>query len=116
MTLADNTPKKPVKAVAKLTPDKGADKNSQKTLPKNTDKNKQVKKTESSFDFAEFWQNVKDYVTATYNEMKKVTWPDRQALIAYTIVVLVAVLIVTGLEWLLDSLLSLGLDKLFTLV
>ncbi len=45
----------------------------------------------------------KKFLREVKNEMKKVTWPTRQQLIAFTGVVLVAVVLVSILIWVLDS-------------
>lgn len=59
------------------------------------------------------WLNIKQYFTSVYNELKKVHWPNRQQLVAYTGVVLVSVTIVALIIWLFDSGLSFVLEKLF---
>jgi preprotein translocase subunit SecE len=59
------------------------------------------------------WLNIKQYFTSVYNELKKVHWPNRQQLVAYTGVVLVSVTIVALIIWLFDSGLSWVLGKLF---
>jgi preprotein translocase subunit SecE len=46
---------------------------------------------------------VKKFLREVKIELKKVTWPTRQQLIAYTGVVLVAVLLVCVLIWVFDS-------------
>ena len=40
------------------------------------------------------------------NELKKVTWPTRKQLIAYTIVVLITVFMIATLIWVIDSIFS----------
>jgi len=47
--------------------------------------------------------NIKKFLREVRGELKKVTWPTRQQLIAYTSVVLVAVILVSFLIWILDS-------------
>ncbi len=59
------------------------------------------------------WVNAKQYVVNVYSELKKVHWPNRQQMIAYTGVVLVAVTLVAIIIWLFDSGLSFLLAKLF---
>mgnify|MGYP000864366695 FL=1 len=59
------------------------------------------------------WEKAKQYFISVYNELKKVHWPDRQQLVAYTGVVLVAVTIVALIIWVFDSGLSLLITKLF---
>ncbi|ADL08819.1 preprotein translocase subunit SecE [Thermosediminibacter oceani] len=39
------------------------------------------------------------------SELKKVTWPTRDELVSYTIVVLVSVALVSGFIWIVDSIL-----------
>ncbi len=60
------------------------------------------------------WESLKSYITGVYNELKKVHWPNRRQLIAYTGVVLAAVALVAAIIWLFDSGVSLALEKLFT--
>ena len=43
------------------------------------------------------------FVTETKVELKKVTWPTKQEIIANTIVVLIAVVLCAGLIWIIDS-------------
>jgi len=59
------------------------------------------------------WQWIKDYVSSTYNELKKVHWPTRNELIGYTAVVLFTVIMLALVIWLIDSVLGLGLQALF---
>lgn len=59
------------------------------------------------------WGHVKDYLRGIYNELKKVHWPGRNQIIAYTGVVLIAVVIVALLIWVFDSILSHLLELLF---
>lgn len=59
-----------------------------------------------------WWGKGKNYVAAILNELKKVHWPGRTQLIAYTGVVLFAVGFVAIIVWLFDSGLSWVLDKL----
>ena len=46
---------------------------------------------------------VKKFLREVKIELKKVTWPTRQQLIAYTGVVLIAVMLVCVLIWVFDS-------------
>ena len=62
------------------------------------------------------WENTKEYFISVYNELKKVHWPDRQQLTAYTGVVLVTVFIVGLIIWLFDSGLSWLMTQLFKVV
>lgn len=62
------------------------------------------------------WQWIKDYVSNTYNELKKVHWPTRNQLIAYTAVVLFTVLFIAIVIWLFDSALGKGMEALFKAV
>ena len=59
-----------------------------------------------------WWENGKQYVVAVVNELKKVHWPGRTQLIAYTGVVLLSVAFIALLVWLFDSGLSWVLEKL----
>ncbi|NLV17388.1 MAG: preprotein translocase subunit SecE [Syntrophomonadaceae bacterium] len=66
-----------------------------------------AKKNTRGFDLTKIWGSARDYLTSVYNELKKVHWPDRRTLVAYTIVVLVAVALVSGLLYLYDVILGL---------
>ncbi|MCP4137155.1 MAG: preprotein translocase subunit SecE [bacterium] len=44
-----------------------------------------------------------EFVREAKEEMRKVTWPDRDEVTSYTIVVLVTVVIIAGFLWLVDS-------------
>jgi len=46
------------------------------------------------------------FLTETKVELKKVTWPTKQEIIANTIVVLIAVVLCAGLIWIIDSMFS----------
>jgi preprotein translocase subunit SecE len=59
-----------------------------------------------------WWESGKQYVASLFNELKKVHWPGKTQLIAYTGVVLFAVAFVAMLIWLFDSGLSWVLDRL----
>ncbi len=66
---------------------------------------------------AKLWVNkVKQYFIGVYNELKKVHWPGRNQLIAYTGVVLITVAIVAVILWLFDWGLSFLLGRLTELV
>ncbi|MDR2006315.1 MAG: preprotein translocase subunit SecE [Acidaminococcales bacterium] len=51
---------------------------------------------------------VRKFLREVKIELKKVTWPTRQQLIAYTGVVLVAVMLVCVLIWIFDSVFALA--------
>jgi len=59
-----------------------------------------------------WWEASKQYFTATYSEIKKVHWPGKNQLIAYTGVVLLSVAMVALIIWLFDSGLSFLLERL----
>lgn len=69
-------------------------------------------KTEES-GLKNWWNNTRGYFSNVYSELKKVHWPGRKQLVAYTGVVLVTVALMALLLWLFDSGLSFLLDKLF---
>jgi preprotein translocase subunit SecE len=55
------------------------------------------------------WQsvgNIKKFLREVKIELKKVTWPTRQQLIAYTAVVMITVIVVALLIWVFDYLFS----------
>lgn len=47
-----------------------------------------------------------NFLTDTKVELKKVTWPTKQEIIANTIVVLIAVCLCAGLIWIIDTFFS----------
>ena len=49
---------------------------------------------------------IVDFISGTKVELKKVTWPTKQELIANTIVVLIAVFLCATLIWVIDSFFS----------
>jgi preprotein translocase subunit SecE len=55
---------------------------------------------------------LKKYVRGSWNELKKVHWPNKSELITYSSVVLVAVVIVSAMIWVVDSALSFVLELL----
>jgi preprotein translocase subunit SecE len=57
-------------------------------------------------------EKVMEYLRGVISELKKVHWPNRRQLLAYTGVVFLAVIIVTVLLWVVDSGLSLALSKI----
>lgn len=121
--MAKDTPKKVVKATPKSglkKAEKDTDKAGKPVQEKKTkvvavkaQTKPQPKKKAEPINWTERWQSVKDYFTASYNELKKVTWPGRTALVAYTGVVLVSVALVAALIWIFDSALSFVLELLF---
>lgn len=60
-----------------------------------------------------FFERVSKFVRGAITEFKKVHWPTKPELATYTVVVLVAVLIVAVLLWIFDSVFSLLLSKIF---
>ncbi|HHV77810.1 MAG TPA: preprotein translocase subunit SecE [Syntrophothermus lipocalidus] len=62
------------------------------------------------------WGYVRDYLRGVYNELKKVHWPNRNQLVAYTAVVLISVALVAVIIWAFDFLLSYLLELLFNAV
>ncbi len=59
------------------------------------------------------WDQIKGFMQGVWYELKKVHWPSRQQLLAYTGVVLVSVAFVAILIWIFDMGLSFALDRLF---
>lgn len=97
-----NTPKDNPKVAPKEAP-KAVSKSVPKTPPK---------KKEDQVTLQDRWEAIKSYFISVWNELKKVHWPDRKALVAYTGVVLVAVAIVAALIWVFDSILGYLLELL----
>ncbi len=54
--------------------------------------------------------NTREYFSSVYNELKKVHWPGRNQLMAYTGVVLFSVALISLIIWLFDK----GLSYLLT--
>lgn len=94
---------------------KNIDRRNAKDTPKSTPKTSPMKRAEGS-KAADLWTRVRDYVIGVYNELKKVYWPDRRTLVAYTAVVLVTVAVVCVLLWLFDNAISFLLELLFKAV
>lgn len=59
-----------------------------------------------------FMEKTKKFFRSSWNELKKVHWPNKSELTTYTTVVVVAVVIVGTLIWLVDSALSFVLKLL----
>lgn len=95
-------PKKKKEAVKKVKEDKPA-KDTVKKLP--------VKKDPAPPAKGEAVSKVRKFLRGAWAELKKVTWPNRQQIIAYTGIVFVAVMFVGALIWIADALLrnTLGL-------
>ncbi len=58
------------------------------------------------------FESFKDYLLNVYSELKKVHWPDRKQVIAYTGIVILAVALVGLIIWLFDN----GLSYLLNLL
>ena len=50
--------------------------------------------------------SISEFLSETKVELKKVTWPTKQELIANTIVVIIAVVLCAALIWIIDSIFS----------
>ncbi|HPF43526.1 MAG TPA: preprotein translocase subunit SecE [Syntrophomonadaceae bacterium] len=59
------------------------------------------------------FENIREYFISVYNELKKVHWPDRRQMVAYTGVVIFAVALVAIIIYLFDWGLSSLLKLLF---
>lgn len=55
---------------------------------------------------AKFSERVSKYFRGVWSELKKVHWPDRSQLIAYTSVVIGAVILVAIMIWIMDTIFS----------
>ncbi len=64
--------------------------------------------------FANFMNKLSTYIKASYEEMKKVTWPSKKETTNYTILVIIFSLAVALFLGLLDYLFSLGLAQIIT--
>jgi preprotein translocase subunit SecE len=58
-------------------------------------------------------RRFKQYMTEVWSELKKTTWPSRKDVYGTTLVVIVTVLICAFYLWLVDSILSRGMQKVF---
>jgi preprotein translocase subunit SecE len=58
------------------------------------------------FAAGEFIRNVRQFFSGTWQELKKVHWPARRAVVAYTGVVLAVVTVVMIIIWIFDSIFS----------
>ena len=67
-------------------------------VPETTEEQKTEEKVGGNF--------LTDFVGGTKVELKKVTWPTKQEIIANTIVVLIAVCLCAGLIWIIDAFFS----------
>ena len=56
---------------------------------------------------------IKDYVEGLREEMRRVTWPSWQQVRATTLVVIVAVFVFSAYFAVVDSIVALGIDRLF---
>lgn len=90
-------PKKKKETVKKVKEDKPA-KDTVKKLP--------VKKDAAPPPKGETVGKIRKFLRGAWAELKKVSWPNRQQIIAYTGVVLVSVVFVGALIWIADSILS----------
>jgi len=59
-----------------------------------------------------FMGNTRKFFRSSWNELKKVHWPNKSELGTYTSVVVVAVIIVSAMIWIIDSALSFVLELL----
>ena len=57
-------------------------------------------------------EKITEYFTGVLSELKKVHWPDRRQLVAYTAVVFFAVSLISLLMWIVDNGLSFIVDRL----
>lgn len=51
-------------------------------------------------------EKIKTFLKEVYVEMQKVTWPNRNEIVSYTVVVLVTVLILSVVIWAADNVLG----------
>ncbi len=58
-------------------------------------------------------RRFKQYMTEVWAELKKTTWPNRKDVYGTTMVVIVTVLICAFYLWVVDLLLSSGMEKVF---
>ncbi len=102
-SVLEQEPKKKKENVKKVKEDKPT-KDQVKKMP--------VKKDAAPPAKGETVNKIKKFLRGAWVELKKVNWPNRQQLIAYTVVVLVAVVLVGALIWIADSILSTILSKI----
>ena len=80
---------------------KSRDLGTKKVVAKSDKKTVAVKREKGNFA-----ERTRKFFRGVINELKKVHWPNRREIIIYTSVVVVAVLVVTALIWVFDTLLS----------
>lgn len=57
-----------------------------------------------------FMDKTRRFFKGSWNELKRVHWPNKKELITYTGVVLTAVAVVAAMIWIVDSILNFGLQ------
>ncbi len=62
-----------------------------------------------------FTVRVKTFMRSVWAELKKVHWPTKKQLLNFTIIVLVTILVIGLFLWIIDSLLTLGMEGLMKL-
>lgn len=103
------TQKKNSKAAAKDTKKDINKKDAKKDGAKETTRKAPIVKKDKA---GPLWPRVKRFFKGAVNELKKVHWPSKQQLVAFTVVVIVSVLFMAALIWVVDS----GLTQLIKLV
>ena len=59
------------------------------------------------------FRRLKQYVTEVWSELKKTTWPNKKEVYGTTVVVIVTVLICAFYLWVVDLLLTRGMERIF---
>ena len=59
------------------------------------------------------FRRFKQYMTEVWSELKKTTWPSRTEVYGTTVVVIVTVLLCAFYLWVVDLLLTRGMEKIF---
>ena len=62
-----------------------------------------------------FTVRVKTFMRSVWAELKKVHWPTKKQLLNFTIIVLVTILVIGLFLWIIESLLTLGMEGLMKL-
>jgi preprotein translocase subunit SecE len=61
----------------------------------------------------ERFKRLKEFLVEVMAELKKTSWPSRQEVYGTTLVVIIAVMICASYLWIVDQLLSNGMERIF---
>jgi preprotein translocase subunit SecE len=61
----------------------------------------------------EFFDNIVKYLKSVKSEMKRITWPTPAELRAYTVVVILVLIVISTYLWLVDNILAQAFLKMY---